>query len=349
MPTTPARTAFVTGATGFLGTTLVEELSAAGWTIHCLRRKGSDVAAIAGLPGVRLELGDILDRASIERAMPAGVDAVFHAAGSVENLPHARERERYAINQGGTRTLVEVALARGAGRFIHTSTVLTRAFRKGVRVDESSPANPTTTDHYIRSKLLAEEEVLAGGGRGLDAVILHPSAIFGAHDKATWSRMFSEVHRGVWIPFMPPGELSASHMRKVALAHLAAFHRGRRGERYVLGGPDVTLLDVVSEVGRVLGRPTPRWRAPAWLFRLAAAADRLRCALRGAESPLNPHTTDTLCYHCLSDSSKAVRELGYDPSSLAEMLADCHRWMVATGRLPAPAHLAPCPAAAHAA
>lgn len=329
-------TAFVTGSTGFLGTTLLEELSREGWAITALRRPNSDISAIAGLPGVRLAEGDITDRASLERAMPEGVDAVFHAAGSVENLPHRRERERYAVNQGGTRAMVEVGLAKGARRFIHTSTVLTRDFARG-RVDESTPANPTGTDHYIRSKLLAEEEVLNATRAGLDAVILHPSAIFGAYDKSTWSRLFSEIWRGVWIPFMPPGALSASHMRKVAQAHVAAFHRGRAGERYILGGPDVTLLEIAQTVGRLLGRPAPRRTVPAWLFRSAAVADRLLAALRGGESPLNPHTTDTLCYRCLSDSSKAVRELGYAPSSLEEMLADCHRWMIATGRLPAAA------------
>jgi nucleoside-diphosphate-sugar epimerase len=330
---TDRRRAFVSGATGFLGITLTEELWREGWDVTALHRPSSDLTELRRMDGLRFVCGDVTDRESLEKAIPDGVDAVFHAAGSVEKLPHSDERSRYAVNQGGTRNMVEVSLRKNVGRFIHTSTVVTHDFSLG-RVDESTPPNPSRTDHYIRSKREAEIEVERGLESGLDAVVLNPSAIFGAYDKSTWSQMFTEIQRGLPTPFMAPGALSASHMRKVAQAHVQAYHRGRRGERYILGGPDVTILEISQAVARLLGRPGPRWVLPAWLFKAYARVEHRISLSLGREPQFPPHTADTLCYVCLSDSGKAMRELGYDPSSLEEMLRDCHQWMVESGRLP---------------
>jgi nucleoside-diphosphate-sugar epimerase len=124
-------------------------------------------------------------------------------------------------------------------------------------------------------------------------------------------------------------------MRKVAQAHVRAFHHGRRGEHYILGGPDATMKEIACEIADLLGRPGPRFTVPAFLFRLFGRIEYRVSTLFGVEPMVTPLLADMLCDTVLCDSSKAERELGYEPSSLREMLLDCHQWMVAAGMLPA--------------
>lgn len=326
--------AFVTGATGFLGIHLVQELVRCGWEVTALRRETSDISDLKDLPGVCFAVGDITDAGSLERAIPEGIDAVFHVAGSVAHLPHHLEHTRFAVNQTGTRNVVETCLRKRVKRLIYTSTVLTYAFESGERVTEKTGPNTRSRDAYIVSKSLADQEVEKGVRSGLDAVFLHPSAIFGAYDKATWSKMFMELQRGVLLPFVPPGGASVAHMRKVAMAHVVAFTRGRPGEHYILGGPDVTWKEIIRIASHLLGKPAPQWRIPALLFRLYAHLEYRISTWIGRTPTFSPHTAEILAITVLMDSSKAIRELDYQPSSVEEMLADCYQWMVGTGMLP---------------
>ena len=321
--------AFVTGATGFIGTHVAQRLSARGWSVLALRRPSSDVSELLKLPRVELVEGDITDRESLRRCVPEGIDAVFHVAGSVAILPSRLEHTRYGVNQAGTRNVVDACLEKKAGRLVYTSTVLTYDFRAGRPVTEDTPPNLWWDDAYGKSKRLADAEVERGAAAGLDTVFLHPSAVFGAHDKTAWSRMFVEIKRGLPLPFAPPGGGSVCHARPVADAHVAAFEKGRRGRHYILGGPDVTWLEVAQEIGRLLGVKAPSLKLPVPLFKAYGWSEYLLSSALGRRPSLSPHVIETLCIDVYSDSSRAVRELGYAPSSLREMLEDCHRWMLA--------------------
>lgn len=328
--------AFVTGATGFLGTTLIEQLVAKGWDVIAFHRASSDLSELRRIPGLTFAVGDVTDRASLQRAMPEEVDVVFHTAGSVGFLRADDERAQYETNVVGTRNVVDTALERRARRFVYTSTVLTYDYRSG-RVTEQSAPNTSARYAYVHSKHLADLEVERGVSRGLDAVFLHPSAIFGAHDKATWSKMFRELQRGLPLPLAPPGAMSVCHMAKVADAHVKAVTRGGRGQHYLLGGVDATTLEVATEIARLLNKPGPRAVAPAAVFRLFGRAEYAVSTALGREPMVTPPMADILCETVLCDSARAVEELGYEPSSLRTMLSECHRWMVETGLLPEPA------------
>jgi nucleoside-diphosphate-sugar epimerase len=328
--------AFVTGSTGFLGTHLLQELAAGGWDICAFHRATSDLSELKAIDRVTSCVGDVRDRDSVYRAMPEEVDAVFHAAGSVGFLRPEDEQEQYDINVLGARHVVDAALARKARRFIYTSTVLTYDFSCGQRISEASQANTASRSAYIHSKHLADLEVEKGARAGLDSVVLHPSAILGAHDKSTWSKIFREVHRGLRIPAAPPGMASFCHMRKVAQAHVSAFHRGRRGEHYLLGGADHTMKEVATKVAEILGRRGPWGRLPGFLFRLFGRLEYRLSTLLGKEPMVTPSLADMLCETVLCDSSKAIAELGYEPSSLHTMLMDCYQWMVEANLLPPP-------------
>lgn len=325
--------AFVTGATGFLGTPLIQELDKDGWDITALHRPSSDLRELKKAKHFHSAVGDILDIESLRRGIPEGVDAVFHVAGSVGNLPHSKEGTRYDVNQKGTQNVVQVCLEKNIRRLIYTSTVVTYDFHAMKPVTERAPYNDWSRDPYVHSKTLAEIEVRKAEAQGLDVVYLHPSAMFGAYDKATWSKMFLEIERGLPLPVAPPGGGSVCHSRKVARAHVDAYYKGGKGSHYILGGPDVTWLQVTQAIARLLGKPEPKIALPISLFKIYGRVEFLASTLVHREPMLTPHTVDILSETIFSDSSLAIREINYQPSSLEEMLKECYDWMLEVGML----------------
>ena len=216
---------------------------------------------------------------------------------------------------------------------MYTTTVVTYDFHACRPLTEDSPRNLWSKDAYIHSKRLADEEVDRGVEAGIDAVYLHPSALFGAYDKDTWSKVFREIKRGLPTPFAPPGGGSVSHARPVAKAHLSAFHKGRRGQHYLLGGPDVSYLEILQEVAKLLGMKGPSMKLPDLLFRAYGWSEFLISTAIRREPMLTPHTIELLCQVVYVDSTRAIKELDYRPSTLHAMLSDCYQWMLATKRI----------------
>jgi len=326
-----SRAAFITGATGFVGLNLVEALLERGWRVTAMHRRGSDLTYLRRLAAERVE-GDVVHAPSVRRAMPEKVDAVFHVAGDT-GLWSGNDALQNRINVEGTRHVVDAALATGARRFVHTSTISAYGLQPG-RIDERSPQLGNVSPiHYQRSKYLAECEVRAGLARGLDAVILNPAGILGRYDTRSYARLFRLVAEGR-LPGVPGGARSFCDAREVARAHVAAAERGRAGENYLLGGTDAALLELVREIGAALGRPVPTRPSPTWLLHALGALGAVRGALTRRMPELTPEivrlaTTTTFC-----DCSKAVRELGFRVVPLRDMVADCAAWMAGEGLLP---------------
>jgi dihydroflavonol-4-reductase len=324
--------AFVTGANGFVGLNLVEALLAEGWRVTAMHRSGSDTKYLSRFAAERVE-GDVVEAASVRRAMPAGVDAVFHVAGDT-SLWAGRNATQDRINILGTRNVVEAALAQRARRFVHTSTISAYGLQAG-RIDERTPQRGANSPiNYQRSKFHAESEVRAGIARGLDAVILNPAGILGPYDTRGYARLFRLIADGR-LPGVPGGARSFCHVREVARAHLSAARRGRTGENYLLGGTDAALLELVRAIGAALDRPVPSRPTPDWLLRTIGVLGALRGKLTGKAPELTPEvaalaTTTTYC-----DCAKALRELDFRIVPLRDMVADCLAWMRAEGLLPA--------------
>jgi nucleoside-diphosphate-sugar epimerase len=327
-------TAFVTGSTGFLGITLTQELVNEGWRVVAFHRPSSDITELEKLDSVSFETGDVTDYDSVLRAMPETSDAVFHAAGSVGFYEPSQERIQYETNVTGTRNVVTAAQEKKVGRVIYTSSVLTYDYTQVRRVDESTP--PYTNCHfsYVNSKYLGDLEAEKAVEAGLDVVFIHPSIIFGAHDRETWSKMFREIAGGLRVPAMPPGGASVCHMREVARAHVSAFERGRRGHHYVLGGPDKTFREIAGAIATLIGQPGPRWSIPGWLFRSLGWVEYRISKILGREPMVTPAMAEMLCLTVLCSSAKAERELGYRPASLETMLEDCYQWMRSENMMP---------------
>lgn len=327
-----ARTAFVTGATGFLGLNLVEALAHAGWHVLALHRRSSDLGHLRRLRAERVE-GDVTDAASLRRALPSGVDCVFHVAGDT-NLWSRRNAAQDRVNIGGTRNVVEVARARHARRVVHTSSISAYGIQTG-RIDERSPQlGGRSWINYQRSKYAAEQELRAGLAQGLDAVIMNPAAIVGRYDTTGWAQVILRIDAGR-LPGVPPGGGSYCHARAVAQAHIAAAERGRCGENYLLGGADATILEFVRTAGEILGRPVPRRTTPAWVLKLGGRMAVWTAHFTHRVPGLTPEAAAVVSRDIYADSGKAQRELGYAPTDLRAMIGESVAWLAAEGLLSA--------------
>jgi dihydroflavonol-4-reductase len=325
------KTAFVTGATGCVGINLVEQLVAADWKVHALHRKSSNLSALKHLP-VEFAEGVITDLASLERALPEGVDVVFHVAGNTR-MWSPMDAEQTRDNVEGTRNVLRAARSRKARRFVHTSTALTYGVQPGPGpFDESTPS--TAADswiNYIRSKYLAEQEVKKAASEGLDVVILNPCNIIGPHDTSNWSRLFKTLQDKKLSGVMP-GASTFGHVRDVARAHVAAAERGRSGENYILGGVDATYLQLVQAIARLVDRESPPVMS-GLLLSIVARFMLWGSYLSKKEPDLTPELVDITKREWFFKSDKAARELGFHTTSLDEMVTDCYRWMLAEGRI----------------
>jgi len=325
-----AKTAFVTGSTGFVGLNLIEQLAQQGWRVLAFHRPSSELKYLRRFPAERVA-GDINDPASLARGMPRGVDAVFHVAGDT-NLWARRNAAQDRVNIDGTRNVVEAALAAGAGRLVHTSSIAAYGLHRG-RIDETAEQRGGASwINYQRSKLLGEEEVRRGIARGLDAVIMNPGSIFGPYDTGSWARLIRLVYTGK-LPGVPPGALSLCHAREVAKAHAAAAERGRKGENYLLGGVDATFLELVRTIGEITGRKVPEKPTPAAAMRIASRVGSWISYLTDTPPSVTPEMVALATRDMYCDSAKAERELGLRAVGLRTMVEDSVRWLREEGFL----------------
>jgi nucleoside-diphosphate-sugar epimerase len=324
------RTAFVTGATGFLGKNLVLRLIEAGWSVVALYRPSSDVAFFHNLP-VTMKTGSILDAASLLRAIPPEADCVFHVAANTAMWSRHAVAQRHD-NVEGTRNVVAAALARGARRFVHTSTWNVYGLEQGDIHEDLPQTAARSWIGYDRTKWQAEQAVKVGIDRGLPAVIVNPGHIIGRFDKQNWVTMIRLVAAGR-LPGVPPGTGSIAHAAEVARAHIAAAERGRVGANYLLGGADASFREFVTEIGRILDKPTPDQVVPAYQLRLAARWQDWRGRLGGPPPEITPESAAIVCARARIVSTRAFHELGYRPPPLTDMLADCIAWLRETRTL----------------
>ncbi len=325
------RTAFVTGATGFLGLNLVRQLAEAGWDVVALHRPQSDLKYLERFP-VRRAVAAIEDLAGLEQALPAGVDVVFHTAADVSYWSGHKARQT-RTNVDGTRNLVEAALRRHVKKFVHTSSTSIYGLPRQP-VDETAPhLGRGSWFNYQHTKVLAEDAVRTGIAQGLDAVFLNPANIVGPYDLHNWSRMIRLAAEGrLWR--VPPGGGSFCHVAEVARAHIAAASHGRTGENYILAGADASYADLVGLLGEIMQRKVCTRTVPKRLFKGLGRILGLVARFTGREPFV---TLEGACYlsaNLISRSDKAVRELGYRPVPLRTMLEDCYRWMATEGLLP---------------
>ncbi len=319
------RTAFVTGATGFLGLNLIAELKSQGWEVIALHRPSSNLTYLRRFP-VCLAEGAVEDLASLERAMPESVDVVFHVAGDA-SLWARNNAQQTRTNVEGTRCVVEVALKRGAKKLVHTSSSAVYGFA-AAPFDETAPHKGRGSwINYMHTKALAEDEVRHGISRGLDAVFVNPSNVIGRYDQHNWSRLIRLAAEGK-LPRVPPGRGSFCHGTEVARGHVAAAARGRTGENYLLAGANASYRRLTQIVGELVGRAVDLRTVAAPILRLAGGALDWVSHLTNRQPLVTAEEVAFLSADLTCRSDKATRELGYRPVPLRTMLEDCYSWLL---------------------
>jgi dihydroflavonol-4-reductase len=325
--------ALVTGATGFVGSAVARALAAAGWQIRVLVRHGSDRRNLQGL-AVEVVVGDLTDVASLDGAV-ADCEAMFHVAADYR-LGALEPAQLYQTNVEGTRNILSAARRAGVARVVYTSSVATIGLPAG-----GSPGNEATpaaladmVGHYKRSKYLAEQLVRDSAQTGAPVIIVNPSTPIGPGDvKPTpTGQIVLDAASGRMPAYVDTG-LNVVHVDDVAAGHLLAFDRGRVGERYILGGEDMTLRQILGEVARLSGRRPPRIRIPHSVVLPLAYASEALARVTGRTTRITVEGVLMARKRMFFSSEKAVRELGYRWRAPLQAFEDALRWFREQGVL----------------
>lgn len=328
-------TTLVTGATGFVGAAVVKALLARGEPVRALIRAGSNRRNLRNLP-VETVVADLEEPSTLRRAV-AGCRALYHVAADYR-LWAPRPGAMYRINVDGTRALLRAAADAGVARIVYTSSVATLGLEPDGRpADETTPAKiDDMIGHYKRSKYLAEQAVQELIEReGLAVVIVNPAAPMGPGDvrPTPTGRVLLEAARGRIPAFVDTG-LNVVHVDDVAAGHLLAYERGAIGERYILGGQNVTLAEILTMVALLAGRRPPRLRLPAGLILPIAYLSEMAARLtRGGEPLLTVDGLRMARKRMHYSSAKAERELGYCSRPAEDAVRDALDWYRCNGYL----------------
>lgn len=312
----------VTGATGFVGAAVSRKLLEAGRRVRVLIRGGGDRTNL-DVPAIDIITGDLTDADSLRHAV-RGCEGVFHVAADYR-LWVRDPAAMFAANVEGTRMLMRAALDAGVARVVYTSSVATLGIRAGEVSDEETPVSfADMIGPYKQSKFLAEGEVRRMVAEdGLPAVIVNPSTPVGPGDvKPTpTGRMIVEAATGRMPAFVDTG-LNVVHVDDVAVGHILAFERGTLGERYILGGDDMTLAAILAEIAALSGRKPPRIKLPHGAVMPLAYAAEAWCRLAGGEPFATVDGVKMARKRMFFSSTKAQAALGYRARPARDALAD---------------------------
>jgi dihydroflavonol-4-reductase len=320
----------VTGAAGFLGSHVTRQLAARGADVRVLLRPSSSNRAIADLP-LEYVTGDLRDSASLDRAV-AGVQKVFHVAADYR-LWSKRSQDIYDSNVGGTKNLLEAAKRAGVEQFIYTSTVAT------IAVDRPEPPNEFTdakldemVGHYKRSKWLAEKEVLNAAKAGFPAIVAMPTTPVGPWDwKPTpTGKIILDFLNGKMPGYVETG-LNFIGVEECAAGHILISEKGVVGERYLLGSENLTLKAVLDILSQITGLPAPTWKISHRMALGVAYAETAFSRLIGREPQIPVEGVKIAQHMMFVDSSRAPRELGFQPGSATAAFERAVRWYQANG------------------
>ena len=324
--------AFVTGATGFLGSHVARVLAEQGAQLRLLVRRSSDLRNIAELDAERVE-GDLRDPASIEKAL-AGCDALFHVAADYRLWVRDPE-QMYRSNVEGTRGLIDAARRQRVRRIVYTSSVATMGFSSnGTLADETSPVSlADMIGPYKRSKFMAEQVAFEAARSGVDVVVVNPTTPIGERDlKPTpTGRIVVDFLKRKFPAYVDTG-LNLVDATECARGHIQAFEKGRSGERYILGGENLTLKQILDRLGAITGLPSPRVKLP-YVFALAAGVvdETVTGRLLGREPRATLDAVRMGRKKMFTTSAKAERELGWRSVPVDDALRRSVEWFRSNG------------------
>ena len=320
----------VTGAAGFLGSHVTRQLVARGDDVRVLLRASSTNRAIADLP-LEYVTGDLRDPASLDRAMK-GVKRVFHVAADYR-LRAKRKQDIYDSNVGGTKNLLDAAKRAGVEQLIYTSTVATIAVDRPQHPNEFTDAKlEEMVGHYKRSKWMAEKEALGAAKSGLPVIVAMPTTPVGPWDwKPTpTGKIILDFLNGKMPGYVKTG-LNFVGVEECAAGHLLIAEKGKVGERYLLGGENLTLKQMLDTLAKITGLRAPILKIPHGLALGVAYANTALSRLVGREPGIPVEGVKIARHMMFVDCARAKRELGFQAAPVAAALERAVRWYEANG------------------
>jgi dihydroflavonol-4-reductase len=326
---------FVTGATGFVGSHVAQELSRHGADLRILIRSSSKLANLEGIPAETV-VGDLLQVDALRSALD-GCDAVMHVAADYR-LWVTDPEKMHATNVTGTRELLRLAREQGVARVVYTSSVATMGFFSDGRLcDEATPVSlANMIGHYKRSKYLAEQEAVAAARAGQQVVILNPTTPIGPGDiKPTpTGRIIVDFLKRKFPAYMDTG-LNLVDVAEVARTHVDALTVGQSGERYILGGENLTLKQLLDKMSAITGLPSPTMRVPHSVAMMFALWDQTFTGrLLGREPRATVEAVRMGKKMMFVSSAKAERDLGFRVVPVYAALRSAIDWFRANGYAP---------------
>ena len=324
--------AFLTGATGFVGSHVAHVLAEQGADLRLLVRANSNLKNVEDIKADTVT-GDLRDPASLEKGI-AGCDVVFHVAADYRLWVRDPD-EMYRANVEGTRAILEAARKNRVRRVIYTSSVATMGFiSNGQPADENSPVSlDNMIGPYKRSKFMAEQVAIEAARAGQDVVIVNPSTPIGERDiKPTpTGRIVVDFLKKKFPAYVDTG-LNLVDVKECARGHVAALEKGRSGERYILGGENLTLKQILDKLAAITGLPSPTIRVPYVLALATGVVDEMITGrIRGREPRATIDAVRMGRKKMFVSSAKAERELGWKGSSVDNALRRAADWFRENG------------------
>lgn len=326
---------FLTGATGFVGSHVARCYADAGAELRLLTRSSSNLSAIEGM-AAEVVVGDLREPQSLRTAV-AGCDAVVHVAADYR-LWVRDPKSMHAANVDGTRELLRIAREEGVRRFVYTSSVATMGFRKdGTIVDENSPVSiDDMIGDYKRSKFLGELEAIKAARAGQEVIILNPTTPIGAGDSkpTPTGRIVVDFLNKKFPAYVDTG-LNLVDVGEVARMHLVALEKGTSGERYILGGENLTLKQILDRMSSITGLPSPTVKVPnAVAMAFAFFDENFTGRLLGKEPRATIEAVRMGQKMMFASSAKAERELGFRVLPVYSALRAAIEWFIEHGYAP---------------
>lgn len=326
---------FLTGATGFVGSHVAREYAAQGATLRLLTRSTSNLASLEGVAADTVT-GDLRNAESLRTAL-TGCDALVHVAADYR-LWVPDPADMYKANVDGTRDLLRIAREVGVKKVVYTSSVATMGFTKtDTIVDEHTPVTEADMiGHYKRSKWLAEQEAIAAARAGQHVMILNPTTPIGPMDrKPTPTGRIVVDFLNLNFPAYVDTGLNLVDVAEIARMHVAALDRGAPGERYILGGENLTLKQILDRMAAISGLPSPRHKVPHGVAMAFAFFDEtITGKLRGKEPRATVEAVRMGRKMMWATSARAERELGLEVKPVDRALQAAMEWFVNNGYAP---------------
>ena len=316
-------TTLVTGGAGFIGSRLVEALLARGEQVRVFDLKADEAIHLGDL-GAELIAGDILDSKALRTALD-GCDRVFHVAALI-SMWQPDPAIYYRVNVEGTRSVLESALELGVGRVIHTSSAVTIGEADGQIGNEETVRRGYFLSQYERSKYLGEQVAFDLWERGLPVVVVNPTSVYGPGQIVDQTGAIIRFLQGR-LPVIVNAQLNYVYVDDVVKGHLAAMEKGSIGERYILGGENVPMVEFFSLAGEIAGVSDGPRAVPGWVLKTIALALGVVSGVTRRRPMISPDEARTAAHSLMMDTTKAREELGVRWTPLREGLESTVNWL----------------------